>query len=155
MTPTLRRIGSLLLFLSLTACASTSPVPVSTDHPKYGRETWLATASIASKVESLPSNGAVIAHEFSSGDSVVTAKINIPAAPAGQEYVVRLESDAAEPLVVGTLVNPLGDVRHLLAYEAKTTLSSYTHARVYRVPARQKTGGTLVAEGELVARKAK
>jgi hypothetical protein len=142
------------VLLTLVACGkTTSTTPVATTHPQFGREIWLASASMLPKEEKNPVNGVVIAHEFSSGDAVLDAKVNVALPKAGMEYILRLEGENVEPFFMGEFLSPMQDVRHSLHYTGKTTLGNYTVARMYRVVKGQKTGGNLVAEGTLQVRK--
>lgn len=120
---------------------------------RRGKEVWFAVG-VMEGVDGTPANGVAQSHLFDDGTSLVTVQLNIEIPKDEFFYEVWLDRGSLEPLSLGHLRNPAGDVRHQRAFESKEDLRLYANIFVTReADDGDPTPGMRVAEGVLKERK--
>lgn len=167
--PMVRNIGLLLLTVLLSACGkgmmNSEDPPIGIEQhsrvmpgkeiidARRGKELWFAVG-VMEGVGGIPANGVVQSHVFEDGTSLINLQLNIEVPPDGFFYEGWLDRGSLEPMSLGHLRNPAGDVRHQRAFEPKEDLRPYANMFVTReADDGDPTLGMRVAEGVLKERK--
>jgi hypothetical protein len=118
--------------------------------PVHGKETSMFYGAL-SGANDVNANGVAFLSSFADGSSRIRVNLNIALAEKGEKYDVSLRNKTTgKSIDVGTLSSILGDVRHAVTLEIKTSTDGYTDVLIHRTG---KTSPKIVAEGTLKSAK--
>jgi hypothetical protein len=154
----MKRIFSSILFAALLASCGTQTPSENVEgygtmkrgskdviDQQHGKEMSYGAISGASDVNA---NGVAFLSSFEDGMSRIRVNVNIAVAEKGQQYEVSLRNnDTGKTMDIGTLDSLLGDVRHAMSAEIKSSLEGYTTILVHRTG--KGVSPKIVAEGTL------